>query len=372
MIEQANKIVVDAIKSTPYQVMNENVNGKLLRVKKLFQPELEDDNIKMINGDTTNLLNLENIKYQWAHNIFDELFSNNWLPHKTPMGNDKSNFKQLTEDEQNAYKDIISFLVFLDSIQTNNLPNISEYITAPDVVYVLGRQTMDEVLHSKSYGWILSSIFTHSEATKIVYRWRENKTLLDRNRFITEQYQNFKDNPTDINFISAVVCNYLLEGLYFYNGFQFFHNLASRNLMIATDTQIRYIQRDESQHCEIFKHIILELQREEPELMKQCEEHIYTLFRQAVEWEIRFSNEIIGNKIMGITERSIHDYTHHLANKRLKDIKMQEIFEKVKDPYTHLELIAGVDNEASNRVNNFESTSISYKNISAISGMDDI
>ena len=52
-----------------------------------------------------------------------------------------------------------------------------------------------------------------------------------------------------------VLANYILEGLYFYNGFNFFYNLASRNLMLGVADEIRYINRDELTHVVIFKRI---------------------------------------------------------------------------------------------------------------------
>lgn len=341
-------------------------------MKKLFYPEANDDNIKVIGGETTNLLNLEQIKYQWAHDIFNVIYSNNWLPEKVSMGGDKTQWKKLSEDEQEGFENIISFLVFLDSIQTNNLPNIADYITAPDVKYVLARQTFDEAIHSKSYGWIGSSIFTHQEFSKIVYKWKEGGVLLDRISKITEGYEEFLNNQNDEEFVKVAVKNYLLEGLYFYNGFQFFHNLASRGLMIGSQTQIKYIQRDEIQHCNIFKNIINELRKEEPELFQKMVPTIYDLFKEAVQWEIDFSTEVIGNKILGMTIDSITNYSHHLGNKRLKDIGLDQIFPKSKNPYKHLEVAAGVEDETTNRANNFEITSTQYKNASVLDGWDDL
>jgi ribonucleoside-diphosphate reductase beta chain len=288
------------------------------------------------------------------------------------MGKDKSQWKDLTEHEQNAYKDIINFLVFLDSIQTNNLPNISDYVTAPDLVYVLARQTYDEAIHSKSYGWIGSSIFSHTEFEKIVYKWREGGVLKERFEQVTAGYEAFLKNPTNREFIRVLIKNYLLEGLYFYNGFQFFHNLSSRGLMIGTDTQITYIQRDEIQHCNIFKHTMLEVQKEEPELWADMEDEIYELFREAVDMEILFSSTVIGDNILGMTTQSITDYAHFLANKRLKDIKLTPIFPKAKNPYKHLDMMAGVEDDTTKRANNFEITSINYKNASILDGWDDL
>lgn len=342
----------------------------ILKEKRLFNPDVEDNNIRIIGGDTTNILNLANVKYQWCHDIFDAIYANNWLPHKVAMSGDKANWGKLTTDEQEAFWDIVSFLIFLDSIQTNNISNIAEYITAPDVVYVLARQQYDEAIHSKSYGWILNSLFTKEQVEKLVYRWRNNPLLMERITFIANIYQEFKDNATDENFVRVIVANYLLEGLYFYNGFQFFHNLMARGLMVGSQTQIKYIQRDEIQHCNIFKNIINTVRAENPGLVS--DEMVYDMFKTAVDWEIRFSCDIIGNKILGMTDQSITDYTYHLANRRLKDIDMDQIFEKRKNPYLHLEMIAGVEDETSNRANNFEVTSIQYKNKSAIDGWADL
>jgi len=336
--------------------------------KKLYNPDGNDDLVSIINGDTTNILNLRNVKYKWAYDIFDAIWANNWLPEKTPMSEDKSSLKQLTEHELKAYKTILSFLVFLDSLQTNNLPKISEYITAPDIVFVLTRQTFDEAIHSKSYGWIFNSLFTKKESNDIVYEFRTNPLLAKRNEIIASEYESFKNDTSDLGFLKVVVANYLLEGLYFYNGFQFFHNLASRGLMINTDTQIKYIQRDEIQHCNIFKNIFLELHKENPELIDDNITIINDMFKKAVETEIEFSHGTIGDNILGMSKQSIEDYTYNLANKRLKALKLEQIFEKRKDPYTHLAALAGVEDETTNRANNFEINSIAYKNPNVLTG----
>ena len=141
--------------------------------------------------------------------------------------------------------------------------------------------------------------------------------------------------------------------------------------MIGTDTQISYIQRDELVHCKIFSNIIKQLFKENPEFIDK-KEMIYVMFREAVEWEIKFSHEIIGDKILGMSKTSIQTYTYYLGNKRLKDIGLDEIFPKSKNPYKHLDKIAGSDDETSNRTNNFEGTSISYKSPDSIDGWDEI
>ena len=345
-----------------------------MKQKKLFNPEASGIET-MINGDTTNLLDLSYVpkQYEIFHTLVANGEANQWKPQKTSMADDVFDYKhKLSINEKEAFDKVISFLVFLDSIQTNNLPNIFSFITNPHVVYFGARQAYEEANHSMSYGWILSSLLSKDESHKLVNAWKDSETLLNRNKFIADIYQDFVDDSSTKNFIRAIIGNYLLEGVYFYNGFQFFHNLASRGMMLGTDTQISYIQRDELGHCSAFQNIINLVFKENDILTKEIEELIYDMFREAVEWEIKFSVEFIGDKTLGMSTQSITDYAYHLGNKRLKDINLKQIFPKHKNPYKHLEKQAGSDDETSNRTNNFEGTSIAYKQPDVLSGWDDL
>jgi len=344
------------------------------KVKKLFNPDVQDEH-KLYGGCTTNTLDLANVKYPVFVDWVDKQYANNWLPQKVDMTGDYSQYwNDLTDDERVAFDNILSFLIFLDSIQTNNLPNIADYITLPEVVYALARQTYDEAIHSRSYGLILNfNIKDKAKIEEITYLWRKNKILLERNKKIAEIYQDAKDNHSDLNFIKGLIGNFMLEGIYFYNGFQFFHNLASRGLMIGTDTQIRYIQRDELGHLKLFADIIKISQEENPEIWTdEVKEIVYDMFRDAVDLEIKFSQDVIGDKILGMSSQAIEDYAYWLGNKRLKEIKLKPIFPERKNPYSHLEKIASVEDESSNRTNNFESTSITYKSPEILDGWDQI
>jgi ribonucleoside-diphosphate reductase beta chain len=75
-------------------------------------------------------------------------------------------------------------LIFLDSIQTLNLPNINDYITAPEVNLILSIQDYQEAIHSQSYATILESVVPAEKRDKIYYFWKEDKHLLDRITFI--------------------------------------------------------------------------------------------------------------------------------------------------------------------------------------------
>lgn len=341
--------------------------------KKLFNIEGNDNVIdrKMIAGNVTNLFNLNNVKYQWANKLYRLMMENFWIPEKVSLFDDKRAYNELTPSEQNAYDGILSFLVFLDSIQTNNLPNISEYITAPEVNLILAIQTYQEAVHSQSYAYIIESIMPAEKRATIYDRWREDKVLLERNQYIADIYQKFVDERNDVNFARVLVANFLLEGLYFYNGFNFFYNLAARSLMIGTADEIKYINRDELTHCVIFANIIKEIRKERPQFFNDDE--IYEMFKKATEQEIAWSNHIIGDQILGITPQTIEQYTKFMANKRLKEIGLEPIYEGFDEtPYKNLEKISDTNGEGNVKGNFFEANVSSYNQSTAVEGWDEI
>ena len=172
-------------------------NNKLEK-KKLFNPEGSDDiaNRKIIGGNTTNLFNLNNVKYKWTQELYRVMMGNFWVPEKVDLSSDVTSYKELTKYEVKAFDGILSFLTFLDSIQTNNLSNIANWVTAPEISTLLAIQTYQEAIHSQSYSYIIESIIPASKKDLIYDFWRDDKVLLERNEYIANIYQKFVDNET--------------------------------------------------------------------------------------------------------------------------------------------------------------------------------
>jgi len=113
------------------------------------------------------------------------MVGNFWIPEKVKgLGDDAVQFKNLSPEEQRAYKGILSFLIFLDSIQTMNLPNFNEFITAPEVNLILSIQAYQEAIHSQSYATILETVVDSSDREEIYYFFKTDKHLRERNEFI--------------------------------------------------------------------------------------------------------------------------------------------------------------------------------------------
>ncbi len=337
-----------------------------LKANPIFNPKGNDDvsDRTIIKWNTTGLFQLNAVKYSWAKSLYQVMVWNFWIPEKVSwLWEDAVQMKSaLTEDEQRAYKWILSFLIFLDSIQTVNLPNFNDYITAPEVNLILSIQAYQEAIHSQSYATILETVVDAKDRDEIYYFWRTDKNLLERNEFIWWIYQEFIDNPDDKSFFKWIIWNFLLESIYFYNGFAFFDTLADQGKMVATDRMINYIRRDELTHVTIFANILKEIKSEFPDMYD--EEMIINMMDVAVKQEIKWSKHILWEKIIGMWHENIENYTKWLANERLNMLWIKPLYSNVvSNPYKHLDRLQ--DNNAE-KGNFFESTVTNYAQSSAM------
>lgn len=290
--------------------------------------DIELSKRKIINGNTTNLNDFNNIKYKWTSDWYRQAMNNFWIPEEINLSTDVLDYRKLDPYEKKAYDKILSFLIYLDSIQTAQLPNLEAYITANEINLCLSIQAFQESIHSQSYSYILDTICSPEERTEILYQYKDDKFLLERNKYITDQYASFLNEKNTDTLMKAMIANYILEGIYFYSGFMFFYNLGRNGKMPGTVQEIRYINRDENTHLWLFRSIILDLKKESPELFTQEKTEEYrALLKKGVEEEIAWGKYVIGNNIQGLNEEMVEDYIKYLGNLRAKNLGLDALYE---------------------------------------------
>ncbi|MBT8449358.1 MAG: ribonucleotide-diphosphate reductase subunit beta [Gammaproteobacteria bacterium] len=318
-------------------------------------PEMQ----KLINGCPTGISNLDENAFKWSNGLYRIMTGNFWIPEKVSMADDKVTINELTDDEDEAVRDTLSFLIFLDSYQCNNLPNLHKYITAPNVANLIIIQQYQEVIHSQSYQYMLDALYPMMTRQTIYNKWRTNPALLKRVKYVADIGQAFIDNPSEEEFKKVIAINFMLESIYFYQGFMFFDQLASRNKLIQSDKIIDYIRNDEMTHIGIFVNLINELFTEEDK-----NGMLRDMMRDACEQEIEWANVVYGNKILGMSEKSSEQYIHYLANDRLSLLSMEPLYPEVINPYAHL--------EGTKKENFFEVSAVtSYDRSESVKGWDD-
>ena len=326
--------------------------------KDLYNPESIEtlNERRMFGGNPDGMLNFTKMKYQWALNVWDTMEANTWFPKEVQMTGDVKDYRILSESEKRMYDLVLSQLIFMDSLQTNNLmDNINPYITAPEINACLSRQAYEEANHSKSYAVMVESI---SDNTDLIYdMWKTDDKLKEKNNYIAQVYKNLAGDVTDEKIVLALFANQILEGLYFYAGFAAMYALGKAGKMLGTSQMIKFINRDEICHLLLFQNMINSVRKERPDLFTdELEAKVREMFRKAVDLESSWGAYITQGQILGFTDAIIRQYIEHLADRRLEAVGYKAEYNS-KNPIPWVDGFASFNEQ---RGNFFEANILSY------------
>lgn len=348
------------------------MDNKLKR-NTLFNPSGDTDLRlrRMIGGNTTNLNDFNNMKYSWVSDWYRQAMNNFWIPEEINLSQDFKDYPWLDKAERTAYDKILSFLVFLDSLQSNNLPTVSEYITANEVNLCLHIQAFQECIHSQSYSYMLDTICSPEERNDILYQWKTDEHLLNRNKFIGDCYNEFHEKRDKFSLMKTLIANFILEGIYFYSGFMFFYNLSRNGKMSGSAQEIRYINRDENTHLWLFRSIILELKKEEPDMFTPDRIKVYEdMMREGVRQEIAWGQYVIGNDVQGLNEQMVSDYIRYLGNLRWSGLGFGFLYDDNRKEPENMKWVGQYSNANMVKTDFFEAKSTAYAKSTAL--VDDL
>lgn len=341
-----------------------------LKRKKIYNPESLEEvgDRRIFGGDPTSMFDLNKIKYKWAHTLWKQMLANTWFPEEVNMNTDKRQYQsELTEYEKDAFNKALAQLIFMDSLQTNNLiDNINPYITSPELNLVLVRQAFEEALHSHSYAVMVDGISDHSE--EIYEMWRKDDKLRFKNDYIANLYIELANNNTERNLLKVLFANQILEGIYFYSGFSYFYTLAKSGKMLGSATMIKFIQRDELTHLALFQNMITSLRKERAELFTDdLVEEVVELFREAVKIETAWGEYITQSQLLGLTPELIGSYIEYLADRRLKAVKLPTLYGREDNPLRWVDSFADFNSQRTNffesKVTNYSKGTINFDDI---------
>jgi len=333
--------------------------------KKIYNPDSTENvnNRKVFGGNPTGLFELNNIKYQWAYNLWELMLNNTWFPKEVDMTRDVIDYKNLTDAEKVAYDKTLSQLIFMDSLQTNNLiDNVNPYVTSPEINLILVRQSFEEALHSQSYAVMVDSISTNGE--EIYELWRRDMMLKHKNDVIASVYTKLAQDPTDENFLKACFANQILEGIYFYSGFTYLYTLARSGKMLGSAQMIRFIQRDEVTHLVLFQNLINTLRKERADLFTdKLKGEVIEMFKEAVKLESDWGKYITQGQILGLTDEIVEQYIKYLADDRLTSVGFEKLY-NVSNPIKWVDDFSKFNDQKTNffegNVANYSKGSLSF------------
>jgi len=141
--------------------------------------------------------------------------------------------------------------------------------------------------------------------------------------------------------------------------------------MPGSAQEIRYINRDENTHLWLFRSILLELKKENPELFTS--ENIYMcreMIKEGVEQEIQWGHYVIGDDISGLNKSMISDYIRYLGNLRCTNLGFEPIYEGYEQEPKSMSWVSQYSNANIIKTDFFEARSTAYAKSTAL--VDDL
>ena len=171
-----------------------------------------------------------------------------------------------------------------------------------------------------------------------------DEEVLKRATSVTKHYDDLINsiNDTDINelkrklYLTLVSIN-ILEGIRFYVSFACNYALAQNKKMEGSAKIISLINRDENLHL-AFTQTILKLLKDNKDegfqhIVKECEDTVINMYMSAAEEEMEWAHYLFKDgSILGLNEKILVQYMHHLTNKRMRGIGLHPVFDDCPNP----------------------------------------
>ncbi|MBT5032395.1 MAG: ribonucleotide-diphosphate reductase subunit beta [Proteobacteria bacterium] len=323
---------------------------------------------RVVNGQT-DINQLAPFKYHWAWNYFINANKNHWTPLDISLSQDIYDYKHhLSDSEKHVYENVLSYLTTSDILAMRNIGlAVMEKMTAPELQIYQARQVYEEALHTWTYQHCIETLGLDQQ--EIYNRYRVvpaiNRKIQIANRRIDSILRANIDlnDPDELNnFVLAYIFfAAVFEGCWFYNGFSPIFSLQRRGLMKGTAELFQYIMRDEVMHCgfgiRTVQQIIIENN------LSLDLRAIREMWDEAEAAEFEYARYVLSSPILGYSAEEHIEQFRYIANRRAKQLGMEQPFPKAKCALPWLDEQANIRKEKNffeTRVTEYQAGGLSW------------
>jgi len=271
------------------------------------------------------------IKYPAFHSLDSKMMEFFWRPQEVELKKDRSDFKELSDNEKFIFTSNLKYQTMLDSVICRGVPTLLEYVSNTELEACLMTWQFFEKLHSQSYSYIVQNVYADSnEVFSGIY---EDKEIMKRANSAIEDYNNLMGMACETTKLSdlkkqiymTVISINILEAVRFYVSFVCSFAFAENKKMVGNADIIKLIKRDEALHLANTQEILKILHKEESEgfvkTAEKCEDAAIEMFENAAHEEKKWASYLFKDgSIIGLNEVVLHQYIDWLCMSRRKAI----------------------------------------------------
>ena len=310
----------------------------------------------MFFGKPLGVQRYDNFKYPAFENLTKSQLGYFWRPEEVSLQKDRGDYQSLRPEQKHIYTSNLKYQIMLDSVQ-GRAPGMAflPYCSLPELEACMEVWSFMEMIHSRSYTYVIKNVYP--DPSEVFDMILSDDRILDRASSVTESYDTFineahqydtgnfwkegwKGSPTaewetkelKRKLYRAVTNVNILEGIRFYVSFACSFAFGELKLMEGSAKIISLIARDENQHLVLTQQILNKWKEgddpEMVEIMKEEEENIVEMFRNAVQEEKEWAEYLfMDGSMIGLNGKLLSQYVEWIANRRMKSIGLTPLYD---------------------------------------------
>ena len=296
-------------------------------------------------------------RYPWAFDMWQKQQKVHWMPEEVPLGEDVKDWHvNLSDGERHLLTQIFRFFTQADiEVQDNYMERYGRVFKPTEVKMMLAAFANMEIIHIAAYALLLETIgMPESEFGAFM----EYEAMRDKHDYM----QQFGvETNADIATTLAMFGGFS-EGLQLFASFAMLMNFPRFNKMKGMGQIVSWSVRDESLHCEGIIKLYHAFNAETGAVTPEVEQRITNHCKNVVEMEDKFIDLAFGlNDIEGMTPGDIKQYIRFIADWRMRQLKLPEVYGVTENPLPWLQsLLSGVEH-----ANFFEARATEYSKASS-------
>ena len=299
----------------------------------------------MFFGEDQNTQRYDLFKYPEFDKLNQRMLGYFWRPEEISLQKDRADYQTFRPEQKHIFTSNLKYQTLLDSVQGRG-PCLSflPYCSLPELEGCIITWDFMETIHSRSYTYIMKNVY--ADPSEVFDTILNDKEIVKRAISVTENYDKFSKlaqdyfvkGKGDIKEVKkalylAMVNVNILEGLRFYVSFACTFAFGELKLMEGSAKIISFIARDEATHLNLSTQIIKKwIDGDDPEMKKiakSCRKEVVEMYKLCVEEEKAWAKHLMKEgTIIGLNEKLLGDYVEFVANKRLKSIGFDPIFDR--------------------------------------------
>ena len=318
--------------------------------------EVDTKKQPMFFGKPLGVQRYDNFKYNQFENLTKQQLGYFWRPEEVSLQKDRGDYQSLGPEQKHIYTSNLKYQIMLDSVQ-GRAPGMAflPYCSLPELEACMEVWSFMEMIHSRSYTYVIKNVYP--DPSEVFDKILNDNRILERAASVTESYDTFinyaqewgqgnmwredwKASPSSVwtrkdlkrHLYRAVANVNILEGIRFYVSFACSFAFGELKLMEGSAKIISLIARDENQHLVLTQQILNKWKEgddpEMVEIMKEEEENIVEMFRNAVQEEKEWAEYLfMDGSMIGLNGKLLSQYVEWIANRRMKSIGLTPLYD---------------------------------------------